>query len=103
MKPIHELGVRECRYALTNASPHLFCSETTGVTAEGKDEPYCATHKTLCHVGTGKPWQSLAEMLRLTEQTVRRGRPPDDVAIAVDEMVTGVRVEEPESAEELVG
>lgn len=92
-KAIVDLGRHECRYPLTNGKPHLFCAASTALTAAGAPEPYCPTHKKLCHRGHGKDWQSLAEMMRLTEQTIRKAAPSEDLATPVDEAVTGKRAD----------
>lgn len=75
MKPLADLGPNDCRYPVGDELPeqhalagklpharHLFCG------APGR--PYCATHRLKAYSGPGKPWQSLAEMIRHTEQSV---------------------------------
>lgn len=48
--------------------PHMFCGEATAA-----GEPYCPTHKAICHRGHGKDVRSLEEMIYAVDQSQYRG------------------------------
>lgn len=73
-----------CKFALTTSEapnrhpfghsigpsyPHFFCGEPT----TGEGQPYCATHKKLCHRGPGKDIRALEEMMYAIDQSQYRG------------------------------
>lgn len=64
----------ECRYVTTAAPPHDCCGAPTQ--SENHLEPYCPTHKAICHRGPGKDARSLEEMIYAVDQSQYRGRSP---------------------------
>ncbi|MCE4223422.1 hypothetical protein HCU64_06635 [Methylobacterium sp. C25] len=43
--PLHELGLFQCRYALTDHSPHLFCGEATTASRNDPHGSWCEAHR----------------------------------------------------------
>lgn len=79
MFSLMELGPKQCRFPITDESPHYFCGEPT----DGRS--YCPAHDERCHAGQGKPWQGLAGMIEATEQSIVKTPQPNDVQPRLDD------------------
>jgi hypothetical protein len=75
-----DLRPAQCRYALTEESPYTFCGKPTA----HRDEPYCAEHKALCHVGRAS-WRALERMIHGEDVTLAPETDDVERTLCVDE------------------